>query len=104
MGKKNREKRVKKPIPQHTLEDRKMHRDQIVGKLETLGLFPGQHQPIAEIHEILDKFVETGESASGKIQFPAANRRIEYLLSNRKTVVPTVNLMYCGVRSTNNAK
>lgn len=99
MGKKNKTKRERKPIPQHTLEDRKMYRDQIVGKFETLGLFPTQHQPIAEMHEILDKFVETGESASGKIKFPAANRRIEYLLSNRKTVIPTVNLMYCGPKS-----
>lgn len=95
MGKK--EKKVKKPLPEHTRESRKEFVDNIINKFKILGIYSMEYPAIKEMDNILSDYLETGQSHQGSIKFPESlDRKIEYLLSNKKHVDCFVNLKYIG--------
>lgn len=97
MGSKHKKnKRVKKEKEYKTMEERQAFYDTIRLKIEVeLGL--GVHLgPIAELYELLENYVETGNGKTGKIRFPEAKRTIMYGLTNTKNVENLVQLKYVG--------
>lgn len=82
MGQRKREKKTKsKAIA--TREQRKKGADEIRRYLNLHGISHKGNWPIEELLRIVDEYVESGQSASGTIHVPEAERDIHYLLSTR---------------------
>jgi hypothetical protein len=65
----------------------------LYGKLKSLGL----SKEIGGVDTFVAKgreYVRSGTSDSGSVPLPGLKRRIDYVFSNRKRVVCTINLRY----------
>ncbi len=82
-------KKIKVPPPRRTQEERQAWVDEIKTKL-LLNFGLSEKEPVVErLYEVMSNFIETGESANGKIPFPNApfgGRTIIYLMSSNKRV------------------
>ena len=95
MDQKNKKNKKIKSIPLMTLEERLTWVDEIKSKLDGLGC-TCQWGAINELHQIMDEWVETGVTQSGKIDFweaPMGGRDIVYLLNSRKDRDNVVNML-----------
>lgn len=72
----------KKPKPEKTKEDRLKETNVMKEKLEELGL-SDSFEPIKELYQVIDLFVEDGIPTSGKIRLKEFKRDICYILTNR---------------------
>ena len=61
-------------------------------KLNILGLVEDLSR-ITNIFEIMDNFIETGESVSGKILIPEYKRKIEYVFNSKENIKSKLNLL-----------
>jgi hypothetical protein len=78
-----------------TREEREAFRDSIRTKFGLEFDINESFPCVAELYRVMDEWVETGQSVSGKIPFPEApfgGRIIEYILTNRKHIKCQVNL------------
>lgn len=91
MGKKS--KKEKKEIVYKSKEERINDIQEIKDKLNILGLTEDLAR-ITNIFEIIDKFIETGESVSGKILLPEYKRKIEYIFNSKKSIKSTLNILH----------
>lgn len=90
MSKKNR--KVKKEVIYKSFEDREKEINEIKDKLKILGLVENLSR-ITNIFEIMDTFVETGESVSGKILLNEYKKRIDYVFNGKKNIKCTLNIL-----------
>lgn len=90
MGKKNR--KSKKEVVLKTIEQRNKEIQEIKDKLNILGLSEDLSR-ITNIFEIMDNFIETGESVSGKILIPEYKRKIEYVFNSKENIKCKLNLL-----------
>ncbi len=82
-------KKVKKPMPQRTQEDRQNWVNDIKSKLLLNFGLSDKESAIANLYKVMDDFIETGDPTNGRIPFPDApfgGRTIIYLMSNNKRV------------------
>ena len=82
-------KKIKIPPPRRTLEERQAWVNEIKTKLLIHFGLSEKEPAVEELYRIMSDFVETGESANGKIPFPNApfgGRTIIYLMSGNKRV------------------
>ena len=90
MSKKNR--KNKKEVVLKTYDERKKDIKEIKDKLNILGLVEDLSR-ITNIFEIMDNFIETGESVSGKILIPEYKRKIEYVFNSKENIKSKLNLL-----------
>lgn len=90
MSKKNR--KNKKEVVLKTYDERKKDIQEIKDKLNILGLVEDLSR-ITNIFEIMDNFIETGESVSGKILIPEYKRKIEYVFNSKENIKSKLNLL-----------
>ena len=91
MGKKS--KKIKKEIEYKTKEDREKETAEIINKLKILGLEDDLGR-ITNIFEIIENFIETGESVSGKILLNEYKRKVEYVFNNKKNTKCILNIIH----------
>ena len=75
-----------------TTEDRVQQVNFIKNKLENLQL-DERNTEIEELFKIMQRYIETGESNSGKMPLTGSNKDIQYIFTNRKCVQCQVNLL-----------
>ena len=87
-------KKKKKDITQKykTQEDRIGQVTFIKNKLENLQL-DERNTEIEELFKIMQRYIDTGESNSGKMPLTGSNKDIQYIFTNRKCVECQVNLL-----------
>jgi hypothetical protein len=90
MGKKS--KKEKKEVVYKSKEERIHDIQEIKDKLNILGLTEDLSR-ITNIFEIIDTFIETGESVSGKIMLPEYKRKIEYIFNKKKNFKSYLNIL-----------
>ena len=91
MGKKNRRKEKKKK-ENKTEEERKIEIDTIKAKLTNLGL---AYMPGIDIFDKeAEKFIQSGDSWSGKIKIRGAKRILDVILTSNKRKESTAALLY----------
>lgn len=91
MGKKNRRKEKKKK-ENKTEEERKIEIDTIKAKLTNLGL---AYMPGIDIFDKeAEKFIQSGDSWSGKIKIRGAKRILDVILTSNKQKESTAALLY----------
>ena len=90
MGKKNR--KEKKEVVYKTIEKRKSEIQEIKDKLNMLNLTEDLAR-ITNIFELMENFVETGESVSGKIMLPEYRKKIEYVFNSKANVKCILNIL-----------
>ena len=90
MSKKNR--KNKKEVVLKNYDERKKDIQEIKDKLNILGLVEDLSR-ITNIFEIMDNFIETGESVSGKILIPEYKRKIEYVFNSKENIKSKLNLL-----------
>ena len=93
MVKKRKSKKIKKPKPMKTREDREKDINEIKMKIISLD-FSSEMKDIKTIFEIFDNYIENGEPYNGKIPIRGTNRVCEIRLTNRKTYQNTVCLKF----------
>ena len=91
MGKKSFRER-NKTNKHRTLEDRRMQVLNIQQKLQNIQL-DSRLPEIITLESLMETFVETGESCSGKIPLSNSNKVIHYIFSNRTSVDCKVQLL-----------
>lgn len=94
MGKKNKDKKPKVDRNK-TREQRVMEIVKVFRKIKELG-FPDQTPALLEFKEITNKFIEDGQSRTGKIPLQEYNRVLCYILTNHNLKESTVALMFCN--------
>ena len=92
MGKKNR-RRERKKKELKTEEERKREIDAIKDKLINLGLLE-QMDGIDKFYREADKFIQSGDSWSGKIKIHGAKRILDIILTPCKLKESTAVLLY----------
>lgn len=55
--------------------------------------YPASYGALAEFDAILRKFVEDGQSVTGKIWFPEIEKHIFYIINNKRRHAPTLHLL-----------
>ena len=72
-------------------------REERVNFLKTLllqiGVYDTRYSAINKFEKICQDFIDHGDSVDGKIPFPELNKKICYIISNRKHIKPTLWLM-----------
>tara|TARA_Y100001970_G_C13794926_1_gene632091 strand:- start:25 stop:303 length:279 start_codon:yes stop_codon:yes gene_type:complete len=91
MGKKSR--KEKKDIVYKSKDERDNDIQEIKNKLNILGLTEDLAR-ITNIFEIMDNFIETGESVSGKIMLPEYKRKIDYIFNSKQKTKSTLNILH----------
>ena len=92
MGKKNRKKnKIKKE--QKTIEERKIEIDTIKSKLTNLGL-EEKIDGIDIFYMEAEKFIQNGDSWSGKIKIPGTKRILDIIFTSNKHKESKVALLY----------
>ena len=91
MGKKNRKNKEAKQKFK-TMKDRQNQIDFINQKLQEIQL-DNRLPEIIELNRIMDLYIKTGESLTGRMPLSNSNKDICYILSNRANVDCQVNLM-----------
>ena len=94
-GKKRRNKVRRQKTKEERLAWANTFKADMVGQY---GLYPGcsGSGAIRDLYNIIDEFVQAGDSVSGKIDFldaPYGGREIHYILTNTKGINNTVNML-----------
>ena len=92
MGKKSKTKTGKAKDKYKTLEQRQAQIDFINSKLQEIQL-DDRIPEIEKLHKIMNEYIKTGVSISGKMPLPNSNKNIVYILSNRANTDCKVNLI-----------
>ena len=90
MGKK-RNKKEKKDT-NRTSEERQEQVNIIKSKLLEYQL-DDRVPDIETLYKIMDNYIETGQSISGTYPLQGSNKNIQYILSNKKHINCTINLL-----------
>lgn len=90
MGKKRNKKEKKNN--DRTLEERQQQVKIIKSKLLEYQL-DDRVPDIETLYKIMEKYIETGQSISGAYQLHGTNKNIQYILSNKKHINCTINLL-----------
>ena len=90
MGKKSR--KEKKEVVHKTIEKREKEIQEIKDKLNILNLTDDLGR-ITDIFEIMENFIKTGESVSGKIMLPEYKKKIEYVFNSKENVKCILNIL-----------
>lgn len=88
-------KKVKKPKEYKTVEERSVWTNGIIKQFSDLGCTL-QYPAMKEFYKLLGDYVKTGESVSGKIDFPECprgGREIHYILTNSKGKNNTIQFL-----------
>ena len=91
MGKKNRKNNNEK-LKFKTIQDRQKQINIINNKLHEIQL-DDRLPEIMELNRIMNLYIKTGESLTGRMPLLNSNKDICYILSNRANVNCQVNLM-----------
>ena len=90
MGKKRNKKEKKNN--DRTLEERQQQVNII--KLKLLEYQLDDRVPdIETLYKIMDEYIETGQSISDTYPLQGSNKNIQYILSNKKHITCTINLL-----------
>lgn len=90
MGKKRNKKEKKNN--DRTLEERQQQVKIIKSKLLEYQL-DDRVPDIETLYKIMDKYIETGQSISDTYPLQGSNKNIQYILSNKKHITCTINLL-----------
>lgn len=90
MGKKRNKKEIKNN--DRTLEERQQQVKIIKSKLLEYQL-DDRVPDIETLYKIMDKYIETGQSISDTYPLQGSNKNIQYILSNKKHITCTINLL-----------
>ena len=90
MGKKRNKKEKKNN--DRTLEERQQQVKIIKSKLLEYQL-DDRVPDIETLYKIMDKYIETGQSISDTYPLQGSNKNILYILSNKKHITCTINLL-----------
>ena len=90
MGKKRNKKEKKNN--DRTLEERQQQVKIIKSKLLEYQ-FDDRVPDIETLYKIMDKYIETGQSISDTYPLQGSNKNIQYILSNKKHITCTINLL-----------
>ena len=90
-GKKRKEKKL--PPVLRNKEERINEINEIKSKISLMGLTDDLGR-ITDIFDIMDKYIETGQSLTGSIKLEGYSRILDYIFPAKKNIKLTINIRY----------